>query len=79
MHENNGGKKKLIIRALRKLNSVAAVYLGAQPRHDRDTSHTHARRVPEILARQRAVMYALTCPVLEPTSIYPDFCLIDAV
>ena len=35
--------------------------------------------IPRCNSVQRTVMYALTRPVLESTSIYLDFCLIDAV
>lgn len=52
-----------------------------QPRRDRDITHPHMiiPRSSRGNSVQRATMYALTCPVLESTSIYLDFCLIDVV
>ena len=60
------------------------MYLGnAQSRRDRDITHPYMM-IPRFsrcnsVQCMRAVMYALTRPVLESTSIYLDFCLIDAV
>lgn len=73
MPESNS-RKKLIIWILRKFGR-SDMSGRSTPRRNRDIIHSRTI-IPRSITRQ---WHALTRSVLESTSIYPDFCLIDAV